>query len=70
MPDPRFDRKEADAPALMSLVARLETKLQTHKTEIESLQARIGALEKRVAELQKNSGPPEPWLGTQGGLPR
>ena len=70
MTDPRIDRKEADVPALMSLVARLETKLQTHKAEIESLQARMEAVEKKLADLQKDSGPPEPWLGTQGGLPR
>jgi hypothetical protein len=70
MTNPRVDRKEADVPSLMSLVARLETKLQTHKTEIERLQARIGAVEKKLADLQKDSAPPEPWLGTQGGLPR
>jgi hypothetical protein len=70
MTDPRIDGLEADVRGLNSLVAPLETKVQAQKAEIQNLERRLVALENKMSDLLKRSEPREPWLGTQGGLPR
>jgi outer membrane murein-binding lipoprotein Lpp len=53
MVDPRIDRVETDVRVLISLVAPLETTVQTQKIKIEALAREVADLREKVEQLER-----------------